>query len=199
MNAKILIISSLIAYFLGSIPWGYLLVKIFVKKDVREIGSGNIGATNVTRTGNKFLGILTLILDALKGFFAVHIAFILSNGDYRITILGGIFAILGHCYTIFLKFKGGKGVATSAGVFLAIKPICVLFSFFLFIVVVAIKRYVSLGSILGALSFPLFLFLMGEKDIFLILGSLIVAIIIVIRHRENIQRLLKGKENKLKF
>ncbi len=199
MDVKILIISSVIAYFLGSIPWGYILVKLFVRKDVREIGSGNIGATNVTRTGSKFLGVLTLILDGLKGYVSIYIADYLSKGDYRIVLLAGILAIFGHCYTIFLKFKGGKGVATSAGVFLALKPICVLYSLIFFLVVVAIKRYVSLGSILGALSFPLFLYLTGERDPYLIVGSLLVALIIVYRHKENIDRLLKGQENKIKL
>ncbi len=199
MDIKVLIVSSAIAYFLGSIPWGFILVKLFVKKDVREIGSGNIGATNVTRTGNKFLGILTLLLDGLKGYFSIYIADYLSKGDYRIVLLAGILAILGHCYTVFLNFKGGKGVATSAGVFLALKPICVLYAFILFLVVVAIKKYVSLGSILSALSFPLFLYLTGERNIYLIVGSLIVALVIVYRHKENISRLIKGEENKLKL
>src|SRR5581483_226156 len=164
-----------ISYLLGSIPFGYLLVRIFRGQDVRKTGSGNIGATNVARTGSKGLAVATLLLDALKGYVAVafaewlasHAAITMSSGDhatvemisphtgYILAGLAALCAILGHMFTPWLGFKGGKGVATALGAFAAIAPRAVLVSLAVFIIVVAIGRYVSLGSILGTAAFPI--------------------------------------------
>ena len=143
-----------IAYLLGSIPFGYLLVRILRKEDIRATGSGNIGATNVARSGAKGLGILTLLLDLLKGFAAVKIAAHFAPGapgfPSDLAVAAGIAAVLGHIFPIWLRFKGGKGVATGLGVDLALAPLAALCSLGVFIVVFAITRYVSLASILAA-------------------------------------------------
>src|SRR5438309_10509203 len=146
------------AYFLGSIPFGYILVRLFLKQDIRQTGSGNIGATNVARSGAKGLAIATLLLDASKGFIAVGwIPNVLAIGFSSETArcVAAFFAIIGHCFPIWLRFKGGKGVATAAGAFLAFAPVVVADVFAVFLLVVAIFRYVSLGSIVGAALFPL--------------------------------------------
>src|SRR6516164_10560005 len=161
------LIIAVVAYLLGSIPFGYLLVRIFRGEDVRHTGSGNIGATNVARTGSKWLAIATLVLDALKGYVAVFHVFFFANhhpddlpqfGLYTIYILAalaGFFAIVGHMFPVWLRFKGGKGVATSVGAFLGIAPAAVLVSLVAFVAIVAVTRYVSLGSIIGAAVFPI--------------------------------------------
>src|SRR6185369_5389618 len=147
------LLSISIAYLLGSIPFGYLLVRIFRKQDIRATGSGNIGATNVARSGAKGLGILTLILDALKGFVAVFIAQHIAAPygfpqAYDIAVCAAVAAVLGHCFPVWLGFRGGKGVATALGVFFALVPITtVLCVLAVFLVIVFFPRYVSLASI----------------------------------------------------
>ena len=157
---------AVVSYLLGSIPFGYLLVRIFRGQDVRQTGSGNIGATNVARTGSKGLAIATLLLDALKGYIAVlhvfyfadhHFDHLPSFGPHTVYILAalaGLCAILGHMFPVWLRFKGGKGVATAVGAFLAIAPAAVVVVLLLFVAIVAVTRYVSLGSIVGAAVFP---------------------------------------------
>src|SRR5262244_1538165 len=158
-----------VSYLLGSIPFGYLLVKVFRGEDIRLSGSGNIGATNVARSGAKGLGILTLVLDALKGYLAVLHAGYLAHQDlqhadialrqpdlvYHMMALAALAAVTGHIFPVWLKFKGGKGVATALGVFIPLFPKALLVSLIIFVVCVAISRYVSLGSILATLSFPI--------------------------------------------
>ncbi len=188
---------------LGSIPFGYLLVLVFRKEDIRQTGSGNIGATNVLRTGSRWLGILTLLLDAGKGFLAVVIARHLASGAQVIDTasIGALFAVAGHVFPIWLRGRGGKGVATALGVFLALAPLAAWFALAVFIVVTLLTRYVSLASILAATSFPVWVWLAarvlgihyGHGPIF-VASTLLVPAMILIKHRKNAQRLLHGTE-----
>lgn len=154
-------IAAAIAYLLGSIPFGYLLVQIFRKEDIRQTGSGNIGATNVIRSGSRWLGIFTLLLDLGKGFLAVTIARHLGTGSSPIdsASIGAVFAVIGHVFPIWLRGKGGKGVATALGVFLALAPLGAASALTLFLIIFLGTRYVSLASILSAASFPVFVWL----------------------------------------
>jgi len=183
------------AYLLGSIPTGLLLAKYAAGVDVRKRGSGNIGATNVLRSAGKGLGILTLLGDILKGLIPVIIAQKYFNDPF-ITGATALCAFLGHTFSIFLKFKGGKGVATAFGVFLAISWKVSIAAFLLFLTMVLIFRYVSLGSITGAALFPLLLFLIERMPVITVF-SVIISIIIIIRHKDNIKRLLKNEESKI--
>jgi len=206
------------SYLLGSIPFGYILVRLFTGSDVRSIGSGNIGATNVARTGKKGLAIATLALDAAKGYLAVCLAMYfayvtlapngtaaLPNGHdavVEILLVGAIAAlaaVVGHIFTVWLKFKGGKGVATGLGVFLALSPKAVLVALAIFIVILVFTKYVSLGSILSAAVFP-FSFWFFERAHGFGAASFAcacaAALLIIVRHKENIQRLIAGTENK---
>lgn len=201
------IIVAVVAYLLGSIPFGYILVRIFRGEDVRAIGSGNIGATNVARKAPG-LGLLTLVLDAVKGFAAVMIGMLIgsrSGADertvYLLAALAAIAAILGHIFPIWLKFKGGKGVATGVGSFLALAPKAVLISLIIFAAVVIAFRYVSLGSILGAAAFPIFAWLLnGEKNSPGVLAAMIAAsALIILKHHQNIRRLLAGTEHRFEL
>ena len=190
-----------IAYLLGSIPFGYLLVRIFRREDIRSTGSGNIGATNVARSGAKGLGILTLLLDLLKGFAAVKIAAHFAPGapgfPSDLAVAAGIAAVLGHVFPIWLSFKGGKGVATGLGVDLALAPLAALCSLGVFIVVFAITRYVSLASILAAFMLPVFcLMLMPDRSPIFVGGVIFLALLVIAKHHANIARLLQGKESR---
>lgn len=182
------------AYLVGSIPSGLLFSKA-LGVDIRSTGSGNIGATNVYRTLGRKVGILTLVADCLKGLIPVLIAKQMGMPDVVIAATG-LAAFLGHVYTIFLKFKGGKGVATALGVFLAASPLAVLLSLGIFIAVLLIWRYVSLGSIVSAAATPLFVALF-ERNGLLILMSIIIAAIVIVKHTTNIERIKAGTE--LKF
>jgi acyl phosphate:glycerol-3-phosphate acyltransferase len=217
--SRFLLISAA-SYFLGSIPFGYLLVRIFRGEDVRRTGSGNIGATNVARKSPR-LGVLTLLLDALKGSAAVLVGTVLSPTLFqRISIshipwqaifpaakpefatsaaLAALFAVVGHMFPIWLKFRGGKGVATGLGAFLMIAPKSVLLSAGIFLVLVLVFRYISLGSIVAVAAFPnlaLVLQEYGNRAMALVLMAL-VSVLIIIKHRGNISRLLTGTENRV--
>jgi acyl phosphate:glycerol-3-phosphate acyltransferase len=193
------------AYLLGSIPVGYLLVRIFKRQDIRTVGSGNIGATNVLRSGSKGLGAATFILDAFKGALAVLLASliaapVLPNVPQRnVEALAALFAVLGHMFPVWLRFRGGKGVATGFGVFLVAAPLAALAAITVFAIVLAITRYVSLGSILGAASFPVFAwFTVGQpRPAFFIAVQIAVSLLIIIKHSANIRRLLTGTENRM--
>jgi acyl phosphate:glycerol-3-phosphate acyltransferase len=192
-----------VSYLLGSIPFGYLLVRVFCGEDVRRSGSGNIGATNVSRK-SPVLGALTLLLDALKGTAAVALSYKIADRTVAIPTLeqmalAALFAVIGHMFPVWLKFRGGKGVATGLGSFVLIAPKAVLVAVFIFIVVVAISRYVSLGSIVAVAAFPAAAWLIGQFDISpigLAMMSL-ASLLIIVRHRENIHRLLTGTESRL--
>ena len=208
-----------IAYVLGSIPFGYLIVRATQGADVRETGSGGTGATNVSRRAGKAAGVLTLLLDALKGAAAVAIAKgILGLPIFGVGTLAGsslenaywwvaaaaIAAILGHIFPVWLRFRGGKGVATGVGVFLMLTPLAVAFAGLIFVLVVWRTRYVSLGSILGAVAIPLFVLL---RNVFvqpvgyvapIMSAAMVGSMLIVFAHRENIVRLRNGTENRFK-
>jgi len=191
------IVSISIAYLLGSIPFGYLLVRIFRKEDIRKQGSGNIGATNVARSGAKGLGLLTLLLDAAKAYAAVMIAKHLAPGMYDVAVAAAVAAILGHVFPVWLGFRGGKGVASALGVFLALTWPSGLAIFLVFALVFALTKYVSLASIVGAASFPLFGFhFVTLRTPMVIFGFLFIPVLIIVKHHGNIRRLLSGTESR---
>jgi len=191
---------ALASYLLGSIPFGFLLVRIFRKEDIRSKGSGNIGATNVIRSGAKGLGALTFLLDVCKGYAAVLLAEYMAAQfgvlHENAVALAAICAILGHIYTVWLRFKGGKGVATAFGVFLALAPWAALASLGIFVLVFAVSRYVSLASILGAAAFPAFALLLRHPNygVWFTAVTLLAPLIVIAKHHENIGRLLHGTE-----
>ncbi len=189
-------LSLFLSYLLGSVPTG-LWVGLLVKKvDIREHGSKNIGATNTLRVLGKGIGSVALIGDISKGVIAVLCVAKLAEWDYA-PLACGFAAILGHTFSIFCKFKGGKGVATSAGVFTGLATIPMAIAFTVFIVTVAVSRMMGLASILGAVTLSITLWTIGEHDVSIKVIGTIVAVLIVIRHRENIKRMLAGEENKL--
>jgi acyl phosphate:glycerol-3-phosphate acyltransferase len=205
MSHSTLIAVVVCAYLLGSIPFGYILVRVFQGIDVRSIGSGNIGATNVARSGGKGLAIATLVLDALKGWLPVFLVLTLpgisASGPaqlHTLASLAALAAVVGHMFPVWLKFNGGKGVATGLGVFLALAPRAMLIALLIFAVVVAATRYVSLGSILAAAAFPVALYWL-QRDSFpapALLMCAAVALLVIFRHRQNIGRLWAGTENR---
>ncbi len=191
------LISIPLAYLLGSIPFGYLLVRIFRKQDIRATGSGNIGATNVARSGAKGLGIATLLLDLGKAFAAVKIAQHLAPGDYDLAVAAAVAAILGHVFPIWLSFRGGKGVASALGVFFALTPASALCIFGVFLVILLLTRYVSLASIVAAAAFPIvgFYFVPLRSPV-VIAGFLFIPLLVIVKHHQNIRRLLSGTESR---
>ncbi|HKO19875.1 MAG TPA: glycerol-3-phosphate 1-O-acyltransferase PlsY [Acidobacteriaceae bacterium] len=195
MNAWI--VSIAIAYLLGSIPFGYVLVRVFRNEDIRAKGSGNIGATNVLRSGAKGLGFATLLLDMLKGLAAVLIARRIGSGNYDVEIVAAVAAVLGHVFPVWLRLRGGKGVATALGVFLALTWPSALGGLLVFIVVFAISRYVSLGSIVAALALPLLAFYFVRPwTATMTFGFLFLPALVIAKHHANIGRLLNGTENR---
>jgi glycerol-3-phosphate acyltransferase PlsY len=182
------------AYLLGSIPFGYLLYRLRQGGDVRSIGSGNTGATNVLRGAGLAAGAATLVLDGVKGYVAVALAGTLSGHDPKWVSVAAVVVVLGHMYPVFLKLRGGKGVATSFGAFLVIAPLPVLCVAGIFAIVAALTRYVSLASILAVLAFPIALYFAGGASIYALAAAVICAILIVFRHRSNIHRLMAGEE-----
>ena len=200
--ASLLVI--VVAYLFGSIPVGYLLVRLFLKQDVRSVGSGNIGATNVLRSGGKGLGAATFLGDMLKGCSAVYVGGligILLAPDAHVRnmqALAALFAVLGHVFPVWLRFKGGKGVATGFGVFLVSAPWAALAAIAVFALVLLVTRYVSLASILGAASFPFFAWLLvqDERPPFFIAVQFAVSLLIIAKHHQNIRRLFTGTESR---
>ncbi len=202
---RVIVITA--AYLLGSIPFGYLIVNLAGRGDVRNVGSGGTGATNVTRSAGKTAGILTLVLDALKGVAAVLLArwLLAESMGANWWVAGAAFAVVvGHCFPVWLSFRGGKGVATGLGVFLSLAPLAVLCSLPIFILVVWATRYVSLGSIIAAAFVPLMIFLLGNRASTpderapILFAATMGAALIIFMHRANIGRLLSGTENKWK-
>jgi glycerol-3-phosphate acyltransferase PlsY len=218
---SIYILFAVLAYLLGSIPFGYILVRLFLGADVRQTGSGNIGATNVARTGHKGLAVLTLLLDILKGYLAVVLAHAygmlvalrstpssvgLPAGPspqavqqaFALAAVAAFFAIIGHIFTVWLRFNGGKGVATGLGVFLALAPGAVLIVLGVFFGIVVVTRYISLGSIMAAALFPLCFYLLqparATPGVLVMISG--VSLLIIYRHKTNISRLLSGTENR---
>jgi len=203
---RLVLIIVVVSYLLGSIPFGYLLVRIFRGEDVRKTGSGNIGTANVARVAPS-LGLWTLFFDSAKGLAAVviarEIARHMTNGSTEsvalITGLSALLAIAGHVFPVWLKFKGGKGVATAMGAFLGLMPWAVLITLVLYIAIYAVWHYTSLASITSAALFPLIAgVMMSPEQRPLLLPFLIAAsLLIIVKHRENIRRLLAGTENRL--
>ena len=188
----ILVIS--ISYLMGSIPFGLILTKIFLKKDIREIGSKNIGATNVLRTGNKIIGYLTLILDVIKAVIPVlYIKFKFPELIY----ISSLSVFMGHVFPVWLKFKGGKGVATYVGILFSINYILGIIFAFSWLIIFFISKYSSLGSILSSLTIPIFIFFNSnyENEYFFI----IIFVLILYTHRENVKRLINKEESKTKI
>lgn len=187
------------AYLLGGVPFGYLLVRLKTGQDVRDMGSGNIGATNVLRTTGRAFGILTLLLDIAKGWFAVWMTGRLVNNDPAWMAAAGVAVVLGHAFPIFVKFQGGKAVASFVGVALALAPLALLAVVVIFVLVVAKTRFISLGSILGAALFPLAVWLLYHPRWQVMLAVTFCGFFIVWRHNANIDRLRAGTENVFRF
>jgi glycerol-3-phosphate acyltransferase PlsY len=190
-----------VAYLLGSIPFGLLIVKALGGPDIREIGSGNIGAANVARNAGKLAGILTLVFDAAKGYLAVWLASRYAAGSIRWMMIAAVFAVIGHMFPVWLAFQGGKGVATGLGVFI---PICwqaVLAGIVLWLLVVIFWRFSSLGSISAAAALPLFVYLLyapGHAPPEMVtFGTVVIAVLVIFKHRGNIERLIAGEEPRL--
>jgi len=192
------LLSIVIAYLLGSVPFGYLLTRFATGRDVRQSGSGNIGATNVLRTAGRKLGIATLVLDIAKGTLAVVIAQLLT-GDMKVMALAALAVCAGHVFPIFLKFEGGKAVATFAGAFGYLMPIPLLATAAIFLIAVLASKHVSLGSIIGALMFPFGVWLILHPSGTELVAAFAVSALIIYRHSSNIQRLRAGTESLLKL
>jgi glycerol-3-phosphate acyltransferase PlsY len=203
------ILTALAAYLLGSIPFGFLVAKA-KGVDIRSVGSGNIGATNAMRVLGKPAGIFVLLMDALKGFGAVwlcqvwlcysippQLAGAQQAGFETYAIIAGIFAVLGHNYTCWLKFRGGKGIATTAGVYLALAPWAVLVALVVFILAIWVTKYVSVGSIAAALALPATVWIMSPTNLFLGIVTTALGALAIYKHKSNFQRLIAGTENRL--
>jgi acyl phosphate:glycerol-3-phosphate acyltransferase len=192
----------LIAYLLGSIPFGFLIVKAR-GADIRKEGSGNIGAANVARNAGAVAGILTLLLDAAKGYVAVGIAARWTHGDMRWIMAAALAAVIGHMFPAWLGFKGGKGVATGLGVFLPICPEAIGAAVILWILVVLFWRYSSLGSIVAAVALPILMYLLyapgHAPSPWVTVGTILISVLVLTKHRPNIERLVAGTENRLNF
>lgn len=197
----VFILSSLTAYLIGSIPTGFLMTKIFAGADIRSIGSGNVGATNVYRVAGKLPGFLTLIIDIVKGIIVVTLV-----ADFFYTYLPdvdctfyktfmGLMVILGHIYSVFLKFRGGKGVATTIGVTAIIAPLVLLVSLVVWLMVFVPTNYVSLGSLAFGVALPITALIFGQP-FYVVIFCVIICIINSYKHKDNIKRLLKREENK---
>ena len=188
----------LVSYLLGSIPFGLLLAKLFGDADVRRAGSGNIGATNVARVAGPAAGILTLVLDVGKGWIAVWLAGRVVHAGAAVMVVTGFFALLGHCFPVWLRFRGGKGVATAAGIFAALCPEALLAALILFALVVWYWRYVSLASLAASAAMPLLVYLLWAPHFappnIVTGGSLAMALLVIYQHRGNIERLARGEE-----
>lgn len=205
-----LVIVAIISYLLGSCNFGIIISKSLKKEDIRESGSGNAGTTNMMRTYGKILGILTIIGDIVKVFVAIWLAFkimsveetkmifdrISDNPQYVLKSFAGLFAVAGHIFPCFFKFKGGKGVATSGGMVIMIDWRIALILFAIFVLIILITRYVSLGSIIMAVLYPVFMGLF-HKDAGLVIISLVFTLIVLTAHRENIKKLINHTENKI--
>ncbi len=190
-----------IAYFLGSIPFGLLIAKVFGGDDIRAVGSGNIGAANVARNAGPVAGVLTLLLDGGKGYMAVWLAERLSHGNIRWAMIAAVAAVIGHVFPVWLKFKGGKGVATGLGVFLPICPLAVGAATAFWILVVAFWRYSSLGSIVAAVALPVVVYWLyapghAPPDS-VVAGTVLISLLVLVKHRENMRRLVAGEEARL--
>ena len=188
-----------IAYLLGAIPFGYLLVKLKTGADVRSAGSGNIGATNVLRTTGRAVGIATLLLDIAKGYLAVWIAARLTERDPLWMAAAALAVMAGHAYPVFLSFKGGKAVASFVGAFLCLTPVALGATLVVFVAAVAWTRYISMGSIVAAATFPLAVWLLQKPPLVVLVASALAGVFIIYKHSSNMQRLREGSERVFRF
>lgn len=191
------------AYLLGSIPFGIILARIFADADVRAVGSGNIGATNVARVAGPLPGILTLLFDAVKGALAVWLAGRITEHSAKWMMLAGIAALIGHCYPIWLRLRGGKGVATALGVFAVLCLSAAIGALLFFLLVVAVWRYVSLGSVAAAAAMPLLIYFLWAPPhappLVVTFGTLFASTLVIFKHDANLQRLVEGTEKRFTF
>jgi glycerol-3-phosphate acyltransferase PlsY len=194
-----LIASTLLAYLIGGMPFGYWFVRLTSGKDIRSMGSGNIGATNVHRTQGQKAGLIVLLLDILKGFLAVWLAARLTADSTSAVSFAAVAVMLGHCYPLFLRFKGGKAVATFIGAFLFLTPLALACTTIVFVLVVSVSRYISLGSIIGALFFPFAVWFFEHAPNEIVAASICASLLVIYRHKANITRLRAGNENIFSF
>lgn len=187
------------AYLLAAIPFGYLIYRARSGRDIRAEGSGNIGATNVMRRAGPVAGIATLLLDAAKGYVAVWLAARLSGGAPWVIAAAAVAALLGHTFPVYLRFRGGKGVATALGVFAALAPRSILLALVVFAITLAAFRYVSLSSIVASVAFPVLALLLDSPQRPVVLGAFACSVLIIVKHSSNIRRLLAGTENRLRL
>jgi acyl phosphate:glycerol-3-phosphate acyltransferase len=192
-------IALIVAYLVGGIPFGYLLVRWKTGEDVRDKGSGNIGATNVLRTTGRAVAVATLVLDIAKGIFAVWLADKLSGGSPMWMSLAALAVMAGHAFPVFLKFQGGKAVASFIGAFLYLTPIPMIAALVVFVIVVAATRQISMGSIVAAGALPLATWLIEHPPSIVILATLAAAVFLIYRHRANIERIRSGTESVFRF
>jgi glycerol-3-phosphate acyltransferase PlsY len=201
------------AYLIGSIPFSFLVVKLFAGEDIRELGSRNVGATNVARTFGKLPGVIALILDMAKGYAAIAFArWIVISPDWPLGVggnfspvhsrafwiaLAGLIAVLAHMFPVWLRFHGGKGVATAAGAFLAIDPLSFAAGAIVFLIVILSTRFVSLASMLSAASIPIFMRFLTHASFWTTVVSIVIAMLIIVKHNSNIARLTQGTERRL--
>lgn len=195
MTAGPLALSAIAAYLIGGLPFGYWFVRLTSGKDIRTMGSGNIGATNVHRTQGGKAGVIVLLLDILKGFLAVFLARWIAPNNATALALAAAFVMLGHCYPVFLRFKGGKAVACFIGAFLYIAPLALMVVLLIFVAVVALSKYISVASMVGAALFPVFFWIIYQPAPVLLIASVFCGLLIIYRHTENIRRLWSGREN----
>jgi glycerol-3-phosphate acyltransferase PlsY len=193
------LIALVVAYLVGSIPFGYLLVRWKTGEDVREKGSGNIGATNVLRTTGRSIAVATLLLDIAKGLFAVWLADKLSGGSPLWMSLAALAVMGGHAFPVFLKFQGGKAVASFIGTFLYLTPIPMIAALLVFAIVVVATQQISMGSIVAAGSLPLAAWLIEHPPLIVIFATLVAAVFVIYRHRANIDRIRTGTESAFRF
>ena len=191
-----MIFTTVLAYLLGGLPFGYWFVRLTSGRDIRTMGSGNIGATNVQRSMGTKAGLIVLFLDILKGFLAVWLTALWTHSNPLALALAVAAVMLGHCYPVFLRFKGGKAVACFVGAFLYLAPLALLVTTAVFAAIVVLTKYVSLGSILGAFIFPFALWIVNRPPRSILYASIFAAALVIYRHKTNISRLCAGKENR---
>lgn len=192
-------LSTVLAYLIGGLPFGYWFVLLTVGSDIRTMGSGNIGATNVQRTAGTKAGVIVLLLDILKGFLAVWLAGLICHQDTVALALAACAVMVGHCYPVFLGFNGGKAVACFIGAFAVVTLLPLLAVVVVFLLTVALSRFISLGSIVGALSFPFLVWFVQHPPAPVLYAAIFAAILVIYRHRANIERLRAGNENVFSF
>ena len=193
------LLTLVIGYLVGAVPFGYLLVKLKTGRDVRAMGSGNIGATNVLRTTGRAIAIITLLLDIAKGFFAVWLTARLTADSALWTSAAALAVMFGHAFPVFLKFQGGKAVASFIGAFLYLTPAALAPALIVFVIVVAMTRHISLGSIIAGGTLPLAVWIILHPPAPVLIASVIAGAFIIYRHRANIERIRAGKENVFSF